>query len=187
MMKVCFLSPTPPPVPPWVPSLGQSLPPRPSSLGSKCQASERAREHSGQAGGRPQLPRAKPAKPPRRGWRGYGVRDPGGGLRGIPESASRSNLPPLAPAPRALSGPSSPHTGATHGERLRWTGTADATGCAPHGSALLPAGCPPAEPLSSREGGAAAPSQAPAGGAPGVPGRGLGAPPTGSPLWTALR
>lgn len=65
------------------------------SLGSKCQASERAAGRSGQVQGLPQRPRARPPKP--RGG-GGGVRDRGGGLWGA-ERAPRSKVPPPAPAP----------------------------------------------------------------------------------------
>lgn len=153
MMKVCFLSP-PDPAPsakPWPAVPTPSLVPRVKVPGF------RARPRAQRTGPGPDTtPEGKAGQTPRTGLRGgYGVRDPGGGL-GEPESAPGSNLPPPAPAPRALSHPSSPQTGATHGERLRWAGTAGATGCAALGSALLPARCPPAEPRRSRGGGAAA-------------------------------
>lgn len=94
--------------------------------------------------------------------------------------------------PRTASRPSSPHTGATHGGRLRcsWRGGhgshGGAAGRTTIRSAILPArrvpSHSPAEPRRSRGGGAASP-------VPGAGwrrawrrGTGLGAPPAGNPL-----
>lgn len=150
------------------------------SLGSKCQASERAAGRSGQVQGLPQRPRARPPKP-----RGGGRRQgPGRRALGCRESAPEQSAP-ASPVP-----PVEPAHGRYSRRRLRWAGTADtagASGCAARGSALLPASCPPAEPRRSRGGGAAGP-------VPGAgwrraprPGTGVGAPPAGSPPWTAAR
>nr|XP_025740016.1 synapsin-1-like [Callorhinus ursinus] len=84
---------------------------------------------------------------------GGGVRDQGSGNPRAP----RSILPPASPSPARAVPPVEPAYGRYSRRRLRWAGTAGATGCAALDSALLPAGCPPAEPRRSRGGGAAGP------------------------------
>lgn len=93
--------------------------------------------------------------------------------------------------PRAASRPSSSHTGATHGGRLRcgWRGGhgshGGAAGRAAIRSALLPArrvpSHSPAEPRRSRGGGAASPVPGAGWRRARLPGTGLGAPPAGNP------
>lgn len=155
------------------------------SLGSKCQASERAAGRSGQVQGLPQRPRARPPKP-----RGGGAASGTGAAgSGVPRERPGAKCPRQPQPPRPVP-PVEPAHGRYSRRRLRWAGTAGtagASGCAARGSALLPASCPPAEPRRSRGGGAAGP-------VPGAgwrraprPGTGVGAPPAGSPPWTAAR
>lgn len=113
--------------------------------------------------------------------RGGGVRERGGGL-GEPETDPGTNLSPPASAPRAPSRPSSPHTGATHGGRLRWAGTAStagATGCAALVSALRPPARGAAEEPRGRSGLPGPRRRLEA--LPAVPGRGSGRPLLGAP------
>lgn len=136
---------------------------------------------------RPQRPRPRPARP------AGGVRNPGCGL-GEHESACPGQFaPPPAPAPGTAAVGRAPRparrarTGATHGGRLLAAGAVGRGRGGVRGAGLRSAprapGAlrPPAQPRRSRGAERPAPSQAPAGGAPGDPGRGSGRPLLGAP------